>query len=161
MIFGIILIPLWSATTEAFTILDFKWIRSTMRKLNKAAIYFAVISIFMLAFSSWMFKIWVGTDIEIPYILSITMFFYVIIYLFASPFASFLNGVGKIKLNFYLVILQALSFFPYVFLFTKYFELGVAGIIIASIVCELPVRVSQPIQYLKIVNNRATGIWNE
>lgn len=153
--------PLWSATTEAFAVNDFEWIKNVMKKLNKIAMYFAILAIIMLVFANWIYKIWVGINIEIPYLVTITMFFYVIIYLFASPYSHFLNGVGKIKLNFYLVILQALSFFPYVYLFAKYFELGVAGIIIASIVCELPIRFTQPIQYLKIVNNRATGIWNK
>lgn len=161
MLFGIILTPMWSATTEAFAINDFQWIKNVIRKLQKTAVYFTILAIIMLVLSNWIYKIWVGANIEIPYLLSITMFLYAIIYLFSSPFSSFLNGVGKIKLNFYLVILEALSFFPYVYLFTKYFNFGVAGIMIASIACELPLRISQPIQYLKIINSRATGIWNE
>jgi O-antigen/teichoic acid export membrane protein len=161
MFFGIILTPLWSATTEAFATKDFQWIRGVMDKLQSTAIYFAILGIIMLVFANWVYKIWVGNNIEIPYILSITMFIYVIIYLFASPYSSFLNGDGKIKLNFYLVVFQAISFLPYVYIFTKYLNFGVAGIVIASIVSELPIRISQPIQYQKIMNNTATGIWNK
>lgn len=161
MFFGIILTPLWSATTEAFAINDFKWIKTVMNKLKNTAIYFAILAIFMLASANWIYKLWVGINIEIPFLLSVTVFIYVTIYLFSSPYSSFLNGVGKIKLNFYLVVFQAVTFLPYVYLFTKYLNLGVAGIIIASIVSELPVRISQPIQYLKIINNKATGIWNK
>jgi len=161
MLFGIILVPLWSATTEAFAINDFKWIKHVINKLQKIAICFAILAIFMLVLSSWIYKVWVGINIKIPFLLSATIFLSVTIYLFSSPYSAFLNGVGKIKLNFYLVIVEALSFIPYVYLFTKHFELGVPGIIIASIVCELPLRISQPIQYLKIVNGKATGIWNE
>ena len=161
MIFGIILTPLWSATTEAFVIKDISWIINVMNKLRKAAIYFAILAIIMLVCSNLVYQLWIGINIDIPFLLSIIMFVNILIYLFINPYSLFLNGVGKIKLNFYLVIFQALSFLPYVYLFTKYFELGVAGVMIATITCGLPLIIFQPIQYRKIISGTARGIWNQ
>lgn len=161
MFFGIILTPLWSAITEAFTIKDFPWIKSTILKFNKIALLLTVVSVVMLVFSNDIYKLWVGQQINIPFSLSLVICIQIIIGLFWSPYIAFLNGTGRIRLVSYLVIIQCLLYVPLIFLLVKLFRLNVAAIIIATIIAEIPIRIIQPIQYFKIINKKATGIWNK
>lgn len=160
MVFGIIIAPLWSASTEAYIRNDIDWIKRTFAKLNKIGLIFAGVSFIMLLLADPIIKFWVRKDLNIPFSLEFMVFVTIVSYVFFVPYVSFLNGVGKIRLNLNLTILNALMFVPFVFLYCKVLDFGVAGIVLAFISAELPCRITQPIQYFKLVNKTASGIWN-
>lgn len=159
MLFGIFLTPLWSAITEAFAMHDFYWIINVMRKYKKLAILLSIGSIIMLFSSETIFKIWVGSAITIPFSLCTVLALQTIIYTFWSPYIAFLNGTGKIKLVSYMVLFQSIAYIPVAYILVKMLNIGLPGIVIASIICELPIRIIQPIQYSKLIKGNATGIW--
>ncbi|MHC1738569.1 MAG: lipopolysaccharide biosynthesis protein [Ignavibacteriaceae bacterium] len=161
MLFGIVLVPMWSAITEAYIRNDYDWIKRIMKKLKILAYILSVIVIIMMFYADSVYMIWVGDEIKIPISLSFALGISSIIYLFFSPYSSFLNGVSKIKLNVWLVIGQCISYIPVAYLFTKYLNFGISGIIFAGLLCELPLRISQPIQYNLLINKKASGVWNE
>jgi len=78
-----------------------------------------------------------------------------------SPYIVFLNGVSKIKLNLILVLCQTGFYIPLAIFFGKYLNYGIIGILLAQLVVELPLRITQPMQYYKIINRKAKGIWNK
>jgi len=161
MFWGILLAPLWSAITEAFSVGDFDWIKNSMRKLKYLAIGSSFIILIMLIFSPTVYDLWIGKKIDIPFSLSLSFAVYSLVFVFFAPYISFLNGTGKIKLNTYMVVFQSIIYIPVIYLFIKVFNFGLPGIVYASIVCELPLRITQPIQYHKIIKNKAKGIWNQ
>jgi Na+-driven multidrug efflux pump len=160
MLFGIIIAPLWSATTEAFIKEDFVWIRNTFRKIRFIGLVFVFCAFCMLMVSEPVIRIWVGEKVLIPFSLKLVFFVNVSTGVLFTPYVAFLNGVSKIKLNLYLTVLNTCTFFPYILLFIKGIGLGVAGVVLGSFFAELPCRISQPIQYYKLVNKTAKGIWN-
>lgn len=161
MTFGIILTPMWSAVTEAYHKKDYEWIKNSMHKFKLFAIALSALSVVMLFISEYVYKIWIGDAVDIPFTLSLAICIQTIIYTFSSPYVTFLNGTGKIKLVSYLVIIQSIVYLPIVYVLVKYFNLGVFSIILASLICEIPIRIVQPYQYLLIINNKAKGIWNK
>ncbi|MDR3610261.1 MAG: MATE family efflux transporter [Ignavibacteriaceae bacterium] len=161
MIFGIILAPMWSAITEAYAVKDYEWIKKVMKKLKIAALLLCLLVFFMLLFANKFYELWVGKIILIPIKLSAVLALTTIVYIFFSPYSIFLNGVSKIKLNTYLVILQSVLYIPVAYLLAKYYNMGISGIILAGLLCELPLRITQPLQYKLIMENRAYGIWNK
>ena len=50
---------------------------------------------------------------------------------------------------------------PLSILFAKYLQLGSAGVILATALCLMPVLILARIQYHRIINKTAKGIWNE
>lgn len=161
MTFGIILTPMWSAVTEAYHKRDFEWIKNIMHKFKIFAIILTILSIVMLLISDFVYSKWIGNKITIPFSLSFIICIQTIVYTFASPYVTFLNGTGKIKLVSYLVIIQSIIYLPIVYILIKHFNLGVFSIVLASLICELPLRIAQPYQYSLIINNKAKGIWNK
>jgi Na+-driven multidrug efflux pump len=79
---------------------------------------------------------------------------------FNMVYVSFLNGVGKIKLQLVTGITSILLNIPLSFFFAEYLGLGVKGVVIATC-CSLGYSVIlRPLQYFKIINRKAKGIWD-
>ncbi len=160
LVFGVILTPFWSAFTDAFTRNEMDWIRKVTGKL----IYIwglAIIAVLVMTIISQPFyRFWVGTEIKVPFILSIFMGIFVIISMWNNIFAYFLNGVGKIQLQLYSAVLTGILNIPLSILFARYLELGISGVILATIVCLMPAMIWAPLQYHKIIHGKAQGIWN-
>lgn len=161
MVYGIILTPMWSATTEAFALNDFKWIRNVINKMQKLGIVLVFFILIALFLSNKIYYLWVGERIIVPFNVSLLVAISSIMYVMTGVFVSFQNGIGKIKLTLYWVILQTLFYLPISYVISVYFNFGFIGILIASIICELPVKYIQIAQYFKIINSKAVGIWNQ
>ncbi len=161
IIFHMLMFPLTSAYTEAFAIKDIAWIKGTYQKFLKIYFYLILLAIAMLLISNYAYSFWIGSEINISIIISSLMFIYIICNAWISLHDNFLNGVGKIKLATYIAVLACLTNIPLAFLFCKYFNLGIQGIIIANIISILPDVFLVKIQYNKIISNTAKGLWNE
>lgn len=161
MIFGVIAMPFWSAYTEAYAHNDVKWIKSVTNKL--VCIFFVLIIaiITMLLSSKIFYRFWIGDRVKIPVILSIFMGIYALLITWSSIFSFFINGVGKIRLQLYFAIIEATINIPLSVFFAKTLGLGSAGVILATCFCISIGCIFLPIQYLKIINNKAVGIWGK
>lgn len=159
MAFSIIVMPFWSAFTEAWVKKDIIWIKNTVKKLIYIWILLGIVAIVMLIFSDFIFKIWIGKEVKVPIKISIVMSIYVIINAWCGIFSHFLNGVGKIKLQLYSSIIAALINIPLAILLGKH--LGIHGVILSTCILAVTSAIWSPIQYMKIINNKAKGIWNK
>jgi len=74
-------------------------------------------------------------------------------------YISPINGIGKVKLQIYSSILELLLILPLSWYFGGLF--GAVGIIFAACLVYIPRSVWAPIQLNKLVNNKATGLWNK
>ena len=159
MIFGIIMTPFWSAFTEAWVTKDFVWIKSTMKKLDLLSLGLTVVTLLMLAFSHYIFRIWVGRDVNVPLSISVVLAAYFIINARNMIYIYFLNGIGKVKLQLYSGVIGMIVNIPLAIFFGK--QLGVAGVILSTVILNGINMIWTVIQYNKIINNTATGIWNQ
>lgn len=162
MIYLIILSPVWTGFTDAYYRNDIEWIKRTISKLNKVVILLTFCSILMIVLSSFVFDFWLGKNrnFEIPFLLTMSMGIYVIIVTIVSPYVYFLNGVGKINLQLILSVITILTCVPFSILLIKFFNLGISSVVIGPTVSLLPFVIFMPIQYYKIINKDAKGIWD-
>ena len=161
MFFIIIMTPFWSGFTDAYSKEDFEWIKNTMRKLNYISVGFMVIIFLMIIFANIIFKLWIGNLVKIPFLLTLFMGMYVMVLSWGTPFVFFINGVGKIKLQLYTSLIAGVINIPLAIYFVKYIKLGAMGVIISILVLNIIAAIIYPIQYKKIINKKAQGIWNE
>lgn len=160
MLMSIIITPMWSAITDAYTRGETRWIKNAMNKLFYLSILFSLGLIVMLVFSDFAFKIWLRGRVTIPFNLSLIMVVYNIFFIFCSPLSHFLNGTGKLKLGLYTIPFTIILFIPTALLLAKYF--GAFGLVLALILINsIPSAVLEYIQYKKIITNKAHGIWNK
>lgn len=161
MLFTILITPLWSAHTEAYAKGDISWIKNTTRKLVNIWGLISIFTVLMLIFSNLFFKIWVGSEINVPFKLSLFFAIYFILFNFGGVFNMFINGVGKIRLQLYSLMGGAILFLPMVYLFISIFKMGIEGLVVAMIIANIYSPIIAPIQYYKIINNKDTGIWTK
>lgn len=162
MAFTIIVTPFWSAFTEAWVKKDTTWIKNTINKLVKIWGILSIGGVIMLFFAEDFYRIWLNDEtIVVPFNLNVVLLIYFITYTFGGIFNMFINGVGKIRLQLVLATISAFIFIGVAILLIEVFELGIVSLIIASIIANIEGFVIAPIQYRKIINNRAYGIWNK
>ncbi|HQO10257.1 MAG TPA: MATE family efflux transporter [Clostridiales bacterium] len=161
MIFGIVMIPYWSAYTEAWKTGDIPWIRRSVKKLMKLWYIMAVGGIIVLISSNMIYRIWVGSEIQIDFILSAMLLVYFLLFTFGGIFNMFINGVGKIKLQLYTAVLSAVLFYPLTYFLIKKAGMGIEALAMAIILTNLFGPIIAPVQFYKIINKKAKGIWNE
>jgi O-antigen/teichoic acid export membrane protein len=159
IIFYVILTPMWSAYTEAYLKDDFEWIKNAVNKILKIWTLLSVVVIIMIFAADWVYDIWLNSKIKVPLLLTILMGLFAVMSNWNNMFAYFLNGVGKIRLQLYSSIFVAIINIPLSIYFAKNLNMGISGVIAATCVCVGIGSIWTPIQYSKIVNKKATGIW--
>ena len=157
MVMGIIMTPFWSAITEAWVKQDIPWIKSTMKRLQLLWVVLSLVTLGMLLVSNFVYKLWVGKDLFIPLSISVAMASYVIINAWNGIYSQFVNGVGKIKLQLYIALASTLINIPLAIYLGKH--AGIYGVVLSTTIISIMGAIASPIQYYKIINNKARGIW--
>ncbi len=131
-IHGIIIMPMWSAYTEAMAKRDLLWIRSTMKKVNLITLVFSCGTVIGILLFEPLAAVWLGRRLEYGRTLIIIVGIYMIIQMFANNYASFLCGVGEIRVSAVLSIIEAALNIPLSVFFAKTLGMRLSGIIFGS-----------------------------
>ncbi|TWR25212.1 oligosaccharide flippase family protein [Mucilaginibacter pallidiroseus] len=158
MFFVVIITPFWSACTEAFIKDDYAWIKRALAKINKLWLALCVCSVALLVISPWVYKIWLKQAVTIPFALSLSMCIQMITLIWQAIHVQLLNGIGKIKLQFYVGIVGSLANIPLSIFLGK--SIGIAGVPLSNTIIFIVMGIVFSIQTRKIINKTATGIFN-
>lgn len=161
LVFNVVITPFWSAFTEAYVKQEFDWINNSVRKLLIFWMLISVAAVLMIIFSDFIYKIWVGENIKVPFILSVFTGLFVIIANWNNLFSYFLNGVGKVRIQLYYAIFVALLNIPLSIFLAINAGMGITGVIVATDICLIIASVWAPIQYKKLISGTAKGIWSK
>jgi O-antigen/teichoic acid export membrane protein len=157
--FTIVNTPFWSAFTEAWGKQETLWIKNIMRKLFMLWGGLLVMGLIMLVCSQRAYSIWIGDTITINYTISALVCAWTLLNAWNGIFGNFLNGLGKVKLQMCLGLSAALLNIPLsIYLGTK---IGIEGVLFANIIVLSAGIWIYPIQYYKLINHKATGIWSK
>lgn len=159
--YSILVAPYWSSFTVAYAEQDFAWIRRSVSSIQKIWFLIPVALVFMVMFSNWFYRIWVGEEVHVPLLLSIVMAVYVAMLSFNMVYVHFINGIGKIQLQLIISVIVTIVNIPLSVYLGKYMGLGSTGVILASALCLSAPMVVFPIQFLKLINRTAEGVWNK
>ncbi|ABM02625.1 polysaccharide biosynthesis protein [Psychromonas ingrahamii 37] len=133
IIHGIIVAPLWTSYSDAFHRGDYTWMRTMMNKqLQAFGIIFLGILVLSLI-SPFVIEIWVG---EIPHLDNKLIYFLAVFTFFLTwnnVFAIFLNGINETKLQMRTAIVASVINIPLSVFFVKYFNMGVEGVVLGTI----------------------------
>lgn len=160
MVFGIVSAPFWSATTDAYERDDIHWVISSGRRLNicLAALYVLIAA--MVGVSPWFYAIWVGADVEISLSLTLAMALYTAVFITSIRYSTILNGCGKLRLQLLMTVMAAVLFIPLSIVAVRTFDTLTALVLVMAAV-NVPGLIVNCIQYHKIINHKASGLWNK
>lgn len=112
LIFGIIITPVWSATTDAYHRKDIEWIRSCSKRISKINILFLVGLVFMVLISKWIYSLWIGNEVFIPLSMSVLMACFTYSSIWNWTYSNFLCGLGKLNIISGYVTIILILYYP-------------------------------------------------
>lgn len=154
MVFSIIISPLWSAVTEAQSKKDYDWIKKAEKKLLFIWFILALSALTLLAFSNFLYKVWLGDAIRIPLTISLGVMLYIVSMTFGMIYVYILNGLGRLKTQYYLSIITMVYFIPLSYWLSVTLNWGVFGICIALILANINGLIAAPIEYYRFINKQ-------
>jgi len=154
LIHSMILMPLWSAYTDAYHRHDLSWIKAMLGKQLVIFIFLVILTLLLIIFAKKIIIWWIGDNIKTDSYLVICMGIYVVISMWNNVFAFFINGIGKIKIQMYTAIIAMAINIPLSIYFGKNLGYGVSGVIMATTVSLSIAAIVLPIQTYFILKDR-------
>jgi O-antigen/teichoic acid export membrane protein len=158
MLFAIIIMPYWSAFTDAYAKKDFDWIRSNIKKIRMIWLTLVLLGLLIFIYSAKLYKVWINNSVQVPTALSLVMLFYMAAFMWHTLHVYFMNGVGKVRLQLVVLIAGITVGVPLIVYFGKLY--GLIGVVGTNAVLFSVMGVVYTIQFKKIMNGTATGIWD-
>ncbi len=160
LLFNIICTPYWTATTDAYKRGDMVWIKRASRTLDLYLLLMALVVALLMAVSGPVFVLWIGRDVEIPFAMTVIVGVYMLTTLVSMRYSWVLNGVGALNLQLCMTIFAAVIYVP--------LALGVSALthdinwlLVVMCIVNVPGLMVNAIQYYKIINGTATGVWRK
>jgi len=158
--FVIFLTPFWSASTEAYLKNDIQWIKNSIKRYNQLNLIMLFIGCIMLAFSSTVYRLWLGKGtVNIDFSLSLFGFLFFNTAIFGGKYVSFLNGISALRIQLIACIISPFLYVATALVLLKYYKMGVSALYIASIITNFNTFLLAPIQYYMIIVKNKRGIW--
>lgn len=159
LLLSILVQPIWTAVTDAQARGDSVWISNNVKKIQKLLLLLGGVLVLMLLLSDHIYRIWLGSDITIPFELSCLIALYVFITITSTAFSYFLNGMGKLFVQISNTVIIAILFFPVCWLMGSFY--GIYGVVCSMCLLNLSGALLNYVQVKKLTNNTASGIWNK
>lgn len=153
----IVLTPFWSAFTDAYQKEDYVWMQSTLSNLEKLWLVGCLVSMIMLALSQPFYRLWVGNEVEVSFLLSLAVAVYFITYNLGNIYMYLINGIGKIRIQLIVYVAFAIVAWPLMVWASRSF--GLCGVVIVPSSVLLVQAILGRIQLMKLLTKSAKGIW--
>lgn len=151
--------PYWSAITDAYARGEKDWIRNAIKNLKLVWLALCLFVFILFIFSDFVIKIWVGDKIAVQKDLYFVVGLYVLINAANAIYSTFMNGTGKVMIQFWVSLLLAAFHIPLTLFFCKHF--GIIGIMFSTFLIG-PISIFiYNLQYKRIIMGTAKGIWNK
>lgn len=157
MVMALVVSPMWSATTDAYARGEMDWIKGAMRRVRKVLFLALAGIVVMTAISEYIYSIWVGNEVTIGFPISIWMALYTAIFMTSQVYSNFLNGMSKITLQTVNTLTVGILFYPVCMWLGRW--MGITGVLAGMCLLNMSGLVLNAIQFNKLVNGIARGIW--
>lgn len=157
MILNIILTPLWPAFTDAYARSDFDWMNKTYKKLVNFYKYIFLAVIAMIIVSPIVYQLWIGSKIQIPFSMTVSIGIYIIINSWLAIQINLINGIGTVKLQTIVTTIGMCFHIPLSIFLGKY--IGALGVVISMTVLSLIYGIIFTKQLHLILMRKAKGVW--
>ena len=159
MVAMIILTPIWSAYTDAYTRKDFAWMKRSALKLEKIGLISFPALVLLTIISPFLFKIWLGDEVSTSIFVSMAIAFFTFCKIMGNIYMYQLNGTGKVRIQLITYAVIAIFAIPVMIYSSRHW--GLVGIVIVPSIAFFMQFIICRIQLYKIINKTAIGIWNK
>jgi len=156
-VMGLIVAPLWSAFTDAYTKKDVTWLLGTLKKCDLLNLLAVAAGIIAYCIAPLFYQIWLGDKLSIPDNLSLWVMIFAVMQTVGFVYMTLINGIGKVKIQTIIFLVFAAVAFPLMSYLTTIW--GTIGIVMIPAVVYLLQIIFLRIQLHKLINGSENGIW--
>ncbi len=160
VVFTVICMPFWNATTDAYERGDMDWIRQANKKMTLMTLGILFSLVVMVVASPTVYAIWIDKDIDIDFRMSLAMAIYIFILIYSMRYSYFINGIGKLWLQLVFTTSAAILFIPLAYA-TAHWSHDIIWFMAVMCLINIPGLVVNRIQFSKLIKGQATGVWNK
>ena len=117
-----------------------------------------VFLVVMILLSNTIYAIWIDRQTIIDIKMSIAMATYIFILIVSMRYSYFINGIGKLWLQLIFTTSAAILFIPLAYLIAHWTH-DIIWFIAVMCAVNIPGLIVNRIQFGKLINGKATGIW--
>ena len=160
VVFSVICAPFWNATTDAYQRNDINWIRKATGRLRLMTVGILLCFVVMVLISDTAYALWIDRQTVIDSKMSIVMAAYIFILIYSMRYSYFINGIGKLRLQLISTAAAAVLFIPLAYLAARLSH-DIIWFMLVMCLVNIPGLIINRIQFYKIINGKAKGIWNQ
>lgn len=157
MTLNIIMIPVWSAFTDAFVKEDYLWMRVIYGKLLKLYYISLGILFIMVIGYPFAFQFWLGEKVAVRCEMVLIVAMFVAINMWNAIHSQIINGIGKIRLQLYLSLIASFFNIPLAFFLGGIW--GATGVVLSIVIYSILPAIFMNIQVRKLLWQKEKGIW--
>ena len=151
--------PMWNAYTDAYVKQDFNWIEKAFKSALKIWLFTEFAGIIMLIVSQYFYLFWVGKAVHVPFMVSLSVFLYISFFNLNNCVTYLLNGLNKIYIQIITSITATFIYLTIMFVWGK--NMNIQEIVFYMSVAYGAMTAIHFYQCRKLINQKATGIWNK
>ncbi len=154
MLHTLLMSTFWSSFTDAQAKSDWGWIRKRLKLLQLLTIPVFLSCLILALISPWIIRHWMTPEQVGPMSLYVSFALLTSLAAWANVFAYFLNGIGDTKVQLRTSLLALAVHFPSCYILTKYFDLGLAGINIGTMISLTFFSVAGPVYVRRLLREK-------
>lgn len=159
MVIMIVLTPIWSAYTDAYTRKDFDWMKRSAAKLEKMGLMTFPLLTLLTIISPFVFDIWLGNEVQTSIYVSAAIAFFVFCKIMGNIYMYQINGTGKVRIQLITYTIIAIFAIPIMVYCSR--QWGLVGIVTAPSLAFFAQFIICRIQLKMLISQTATGLWNK
>lgn len=153
-IHGIINSPLWPMYSEAYKNKDFKWIKNTLLRMNIIYLFYILIIILFIYSADIVIPFWLkDNSLQLSFDNYIYMGILVLSLAWSNIYSYFLNGLEKLNIQLITNTIGAIINIPLSIYFTSNLDMGINGVLLATIISLSIFNIFGTIQTYFIIKN--------
>lgn len=133
ILLSLVLTPLWTQATEAYYSKNYRWFLITIKRLNKIFYILFIFILLQIIFGKVIIKIWTVDKIIPSFIFLLLNGSTILLLEYSNIYSTILSGINEVKEMTYLAIFQAVLNLILSYIFVKYANLGINGVILATL----------------------------
>ena len=154
IIHSLMLAPLWPAYSDAYQRGDLDWIRTNIKQQIKIAILLFVGAFILAAVGPLIVKLWIGDEVVASNTLYYLFAVFIVFSVWSNVFAYFVNATNQLGVQIYTAVVAAIINIPLSIFMASSLELGLEGIILATIISLSFFALLGPIQVFNIITEK-------
>lgn len=151
IMYSIIIAPTWVAFVDALEKSDYVWIKSTVSRMLKIWMLITLGMFIILIFSPFIYDLWLGERIVVPFGLSALLFIYFSTMTFGGVYNMFVNATGNLRKQLICWFVVAILYIPLTVILLKCSNLGIYAVAIGLVLSNVYYIAIAPFDYKKMM----------